>query len=176
MANRRSVSISDPQVVVDLYVEHSNTIQQIADRFKCTPYAIRTILSKHNVQTRVDKLKAIKGNPENIRSIVDMYVNKKMSREEIGSLFNCSRSSIGNILDEASVQLRKPGTTFVYSLTSKSRLTEQEIIAMRTAGATLRSIASSAGVHPETIRGFLNRKGLRYSNPNRRAVSISMWS
>lgn len=113
--------------IINLYKNTEFTIRKIAKKFNCSVYPIRKILVKNNIKIvrkpftkewknkiRETKEKLFKEGKLkttalilNEKEIIDLYVNKKWSKDRIGRLFDCSFQPINRILIKNDISIRK---------------------------------------------------------------------
>ncbi|UCG95194.1 MAG: transposase [archaeon] len=88
-----------------LYWKHYYSINKIADKFSCSPTKVHYWLKKYGIKRRKENKKHLKLTKE---LLVDMYLDQKMSLNEIARKFNCNDTNILYWLKKFGVERRPP--------------------------------------------------------------------
>jgi transposase len=98
--------------IIDLYKNHKYSMSQLSKKFKHTQTTIKQILDNNNVKIKpVSEIMTGKTIKSKIRDslpkdkIIDHYVNKNMSLEEIAKKYNVSTGPIYGVLRAANIKI-----------------------------------------------------------------------
>lgn len=107
-AEKISFSGKDFTKIIDLYVVEELTIEQIANDFKCKKAIIRKALLNNNIELRRSgtKIKLKKSQQE---EVCNLYKTTNTTLSALAQKYECSNSTIKNILNEAKIKVVKRG-------------------------------------------------------------------
>ena len=94
----------DKQTLRKLYVEDEMAIEDIADKFDCSPQPIRTWLEKFDIDVSANDPDAKYRDGELLE---ELYWSKGLSTVEISERLDCSKHSVQNWMERHGIQTRK---------------------------------------------------------------------
>lgn len=90
-SKRKIQNIEDVQTIIDMYVQQKISVNEISKIFNVNKGAISQILHEHNIHIRDLKEARYDYIPDEIDDpelLTDMYINKKMTTQEISDYFD----------------------------------------------------------------------------------------
>ncbi|WP_048191062.1 helix-turn-helix domain-containing protein [Methanobacterium sp. SMA-27] len=154
---------TDNQTTICKKYKLGATTYDLADEFDVSPVTIHTILKIHKIEIRKRGEHSIIFSKLDIKQICNAYDEGSTSLE-LGEKYNCSPSSIINVLQENSIKIRD--STIFNVKEEKSICTEYK------RGLNIKEVAKKYNCHVLTIYGILNKyeverranKGENHSN------------
>lgn len=139
------------EISLDISEKYKNgkKIKYLAKEYNCSAGAIKTALKTTDTSRR---LKGWELAEENIKNVINYYLNDKMKLKEIAKIYKCDASDIGNLLKLNNIKLRQ-------SAGGRIKLSEykvKEIQDKAKNGVSTKSLAKEYGRGLTTIRTILN--------------------
>ena len=138
--------------ICDLYQNANISIHSLSKKFNCSHETIRRILEQNNIKRRPCGQKSEVWNHSN--EICDLYQNTDVTTYTLAEQFNCSSTTICEILTENNIETRGgPSKAWMY--------TTEICDLYQNTDATLHTLAKQFNCSPETIRKILQKNNIK---------------
>jgi len=146
----------DVKKVIDLYVNKKMMTRSIVKKIGCSKATIASCLKRNGIKLRSSSEDQL-GFKLDVKKVIDLYVNKKMTTRSIAKKIGCSKATIASCLKRNGIKLRSPSETKLgFKLDVKKVI---DLYVNKKMSPV--SIAKKIGCDRVTIVNYLKRNGIK---------------